>query len=395
MRRCQPLVAAMFVSLGCGDQRDAIGFPRGSSSAGEGAAEGVSGDGDIESSSADSAMSSSPGDGMTDGQPTTTGVPATTGGPGSEPDTGAEAATSEGVRFDIGGPVGDDGSSACNPETEECGCEAVDILFSVDISGSQENVLQQMRTQFPSFIDIMFDRLPPNIDLHIGVTTASMGPSASHNDSICGFDPKQPPPAPDQLYIPPTMMVIPGNGTQGRLWEYDGKPFFAANTSDVDRAPLKNWFAGVMTEVVNAATNKTYGDAELAAAAAAWAFHPISQTPGFIRDRGAVTVLFLTGDADHSYHVEDARFLHDTVVAAKAGCGGDKCIIGAGVLNGYCDDATRFAGFDFLRSFGKEPLWGDIAKGYPWSDPEEWRRALGDALAQFVADTCATIPPAE
>jgi len=192
-------------------------------------------------------------------------------------------------------------------------------------------------------------------------------------------------------------MVVAGNGTQGRLWEYDGKAFFSANTSDADRTPLKDWFSGATAEVVDAALNKTYGDAELASVAAAWAFHPLSRTPGFIRDQGAVTVLFLTGDADRSYYVEDAKFLHDTVVAAKAGCGGDKCIIGAGMLNASCDDPTKYASFDFLRSFGEEPVWRNIAAvGWPpTSNPADWEVVLGDALAQFVADTCATIAPAE
>ncbi len=297
----------------------------------------------------------------------------------------------DGPSFDVGSADAEGGNSVCNPDVAECGCTGVDILFSLDVSGSQQSNLEQMRTQFSSFVDVMFDRLPPNIDLHVGITTASFGHSASHSDGLCGF---QHAPGPEELYTAPTTMMVPGNGTQGRLWEYAGKAFFSANTSDVDRTPLKEWFAGATTEVVDAAINATYGDAELASAAAAWAFHPISQTPGFIRDRGTVTVLFLTGDADHSYYVVDPMFLHDTVVAAKAGCGGDKCIIGAGMLNGMCDDPLRYSAFHFLRSFGEEPVWGDILDGFPFSsNPEIWRRVLGDALAQIVADTCATIPP--
>ncbi len=321
-------------------------------------------------------------------------------GAGSGPNTSEEGPTSEGPVFDVAMNGGDDGNSACNPDTEKCGCSAVDILFSLDVSASQEQALEQMRTQFPSFVDVMFDRLPPNVDLHVGITTASMGHSAAHGDSLCGFQGPDIPP-PDQLYMPPTTMVVPGNGTQGRLWEFAGKAFFAVNTSDPDRTPLKTWFTGAASEVADVSVNKTYGDAELGAATVAWAFHPISQTPGFIRDKGAVAVLFLTGDADHSYYVEDAKFLHDTVVAAKAACGGDKCIIGAGVLNSGCDDPAHYAAFDFLRSFGREPIWGDILKGQfgipgPWaSDPEEWKRALGEALAQVVVETCASIPPAE
>ncbi len=256
-----------------------------------------------------------------------------------------------------------------------------------------------MRDQFPSFIDVMMARLPPDVELHVGVTTASFGYSRSHSDggggNTCGFTVSAfppPPPTPQELYTPPTTTMVPGNGTQGRLWEYGGKAFFLANTSDADPTPLKDWFTGVTNEVVNAAVNRTYSDAELASAAAAWAFHPLSQAPGFVRDQGTVTVIFLTGDADHSYYVEDAKFLHDTVTAAKSGCGGDKCIIGAGMLNRDCVDpanAADYASFDFLRSFGEEPIWGEAFT----EDPDEWRRVLGDALAQFVADTCATIPP--
>ncbi len=348
------------------------------------------------SATSDGAVSTSHSDGMAT-EPDPSDGPSTGGGSTSGPVGADGEATSEGPRFDVGGAVGDEGGGTpCDPSTEKCSCTGVDILFSVDISGSQQSNLQAMRSQFSSFVDVMFDRLPPNVDLHVGITTAAVGHSAPHGDSGCGFADGlggKPPPPQQQLYTPPTAAIVPGNGMQGRLWEYAGKAFFAVNTSDADREPLKAWFTGAATEVVNAAVAKVYGDAELGAAAAAWAFHPISQTPGFIRDRGAVTVLFLTGDADHSYYVEDAKFLHDTVVAAKAGCGGDKCIIGAGMLNAGCDDPMRYAALDFLRSFGKEPIWGKI--DWFMSDPEEWKRVLGDALAQVVAETCATIPPAE
>jgi len=333
----------------------------------------------------------------TDGGPMTSVGPMTSAGPGTS--AGPDSGTSDGqptggeVRFDVGGASDEAGSPACDPNVDECGCTGVDIIFSVDVSASQQSVLGQMRDQFPSFIDVMLARLPPDVELHIGVTTASFGPSAFHSDAVCGFDDgafSKPPPSVPQLYTPPTAGMVMGNGTQGRLWSYGGKHFFSANTSDADLTPLKDWFTGVTNEVVNVSTNRTYGDAELSAAAAAWAFHPISQVPGFIRDQGTVTVLFLTGDADHSYYVEDAQFLHDTVVAAKAGCGGNNCIIGAGMLKGDCmdGDPVDYAGFDFLRSFGEEPIWGDA-----FADPDEWRRVLGDALAQFVVDTCATIPP--
>jgi len=396
-RRATPLALLAGLAFSCGDRDQSNGvFGMGGSSGASTDNSTASGPGD---SASNGVISSSEGDGTTDGGSDTSGGsgisdgPSTSSGPNSGPGSSEEGPTSEGPSFDVGSAEAEGGSPVCNPDMEKCGCTAVDILFSVDISGSQQTNLEQMRNQFASFIDVMFDRLPPNIDLHVGITTASMGYSATHTDDFCTFNESAPPgfggrPPPEQLYVSPTTMMVPGNGTQGRLWEYDGKAFFSANTSDVDRAPIKNWFTGATNEVVNASVNATYGDAELASAAAAWAFHPASRTPGFIRDHGAVTVLFLTGDADHSYYVEDPKVLHGMVVAAKAGCGGDKCIIGAGMLKATCDDPSYFAAFDFLRSFGEEPMWGDISP-----DPEAWRRVLGDALAQFVADTCASIPP--
>ncbi len=409
MRRTQPFFVAMLAAAACGDPRDPAGDSFGSAGAGGGEGSGEAGGGSAASAGSSTGGMPTSGSGITTGGDST-GAPGTSNEPGSEPGTSEGGGpTGDGPRFDIAGPGSDSGGSpACDPDAEECGCNAVDVLFVFDTSGSQEENLQAMRTHFPAFVDAMYDSLPVGTDLHVGVTSSAFGPAGFHGetlgcgvcvptrDTYCvlrgvGYDPG--------WYKPPTGPG-PADGLQGRLYGFGGQDFFAGNTANPDRNPLKTWFAGAAGDLATRCA-AGFGDDEYGAAAAAWAFDPVTGTPGFVRDKGAVLLLFLVGDADHSYLVEDPVVLHDRVVAAKKECGGDRCIISGAILPGGCVDTSgmplfmpEFAAFHFLQSFGEQPVWTPIGFDIPGQESTaNYSEAVGNAMAQVVADVCKTIPP--
>jgi hypothetical protein len=78
------------------------------------------------------------------------------------------------------------------------------------------------------------------------------------------------------------------------------------------------------------------------------------------------------------------------VVSAKSGCGGDLCVVPAGLTPPCVPNTAGNVLNDFLHSFGKDPILGDI--GEP-EDTAHYPDVLGDALAQIIAQTCEDIRP--
>jgi hypothetical protein len=291
----------------------------------------------------------------------------------------------DGVKFDTPGGPGDE------PSGEHC--DYVDILFVLDNSSSMCSYQAGLAQAFPDFVDAMFDVLPEATDLHVGLTTSSFALGGSHGESNC--IPGEPLSTIESYYKRPTEETVAGNGLQGRLWEHDGRGYFAANTSSQsDRDALKQWFPAAATSVGCTDSGSAF---EFDASAAAWALHEANEptNDGFLRDEGAVLLLFILSDeADQSLEVETLTWLHDTVVAAKAGCGGDACIIGGGLLSEFCIEENENHAYEFLASFGEEPKWGDIQGGDMFNpDTSKYSEVVGDALAEVVAQTCDEIPP--
>lgn len=270
----------------------------------------------------------------------------------------------------------------------EDGCAYVDLLFIIDNSASMTSYQQALTAAFPTFVDAMFATLPPETDLHVGVTTSSFAQGGSHSEINC--EPAETVEVMLDHYIKPDEGMVAGNGFQGRLVEYDGKRFFAANTSNpADLGALKSWFSNA------AAVGSSGGSFEYNAAGAAHVFHEANAdfNAGFIRDEGAVLVLFILSDeADQSFDVDDPDHLHDLVVDAKAGCGGDDCIVTGGLLSSWCQ-GDQNASYQFLSSFGEEPVWGVIGSPLPFDPPPDYTQVVGDALAQVIGEVCETIPP--
>jgi hypothetical protein len=273
----------------------------------------------------------------------------------------------------------------------------VDILFVIDNSGSMYVHQQRLAEVFPLFVDVMIAALPPSTDLHVGITTQGgfwKGAGSGSWSEECVTDAS---PYPDG-YMPPTEGANGGNGDQGRLYEHDGKRYFAIDTS-ADPQPLKDWFSAAAT--LPQADSPQQDQVELLAAAGAYPFHPVhaATNAGFLRDEGAVLLIFyLTDTSDITPEGSDS--LADIVRGAKSGCGGDACILTGGMVN---PDAWCLAEYprleEFLGAFGKpaSALGNIMGGGGGWppqaAPVEDYELVLGEALAGVVAQTCAEIPP--
>ncbi|MGE0549433.1 MAG: hypothetical protein AB7O24_13405 [Kofleriaceae bacterium] len=258
-------------------------------------------------------------------------------------------------------------------------CEYVDILFVIDNSPSMGPYQEALAKQFPAFVDAIYDSLPTDVDLHVGITTTSFF-SGSCSESTNNCASAQTPMEINAHYVKPTEGTTGVNGEQGRLYEYDGKSYFATNTSDPDRAPLKQWFSAAAVEAGESGCSY-----EMASAAAGYAVHPsnAATNAGFIRDiNGVLVVIFLSDEPDKS--PEGVSAYHDMLVAAKQQCGGDACILAAGIIN-PCTMDNNDTIWQTLNAFGEAPIWGDI------DDTTSYDTVVGDALAQVVNQTCESI----
>lgn len=299
-------------------------------------------------------------DGSGGGDPTGSGGGASSSGSSGE----------GGSLFDGGGP-GDGGQAA--------GCQFVDLLFVIDNSPSMGKYQDELAKAFPSFVDAMFQKLPPNVDLHVGITTTSFF-TGSCSESVSNCVSQASAQEIDAHYTKPTDMNNGTNGEQGRFFEYMGKKFYAANTSDVDQSGLKNWFAGAAV-----AAGETGCSFEMPSAAAGYAAHPANSASngGFFRDEnGVLLVMVLSDEPDKS--PEGTDIYKDMLTAVKPVCGGDKCILTAALVN-TCLEGVNNALWQFLHAFGEPPIWGDL------KDPSQYSKVVGDALAQVVKQTCDEI----
>ncbi len=268
------------------------------------------------------------------------------------------------------------------PPPGPLGCRGVDILFLVDNSPSMRPKQQRLAEAFPRFVDAMFQQLPQGTDLHVGITTTSF----YVGDTGEGFQACRTTATPDYIqsrYMTPLMMNTGENGGQGRLFRYDNRNFFSTNTTTGDRDALRQWFTAAATGV-----GEESSSVECSSAGIGYAAHAsnASTNAGFIRDQGSVLVIIaLTDEPDKS--PEAASVYHDLIVESKRGCGGDRCVITAGIVP-PCMREVNDPLWRFLNSFGREPTYGDIE-----GTSEQYTQVVGDALARLIRDTCASIPP--
>ncbi len=356
------------------------------------------------------------------GSPGSSAGSATADGTGGTGDPTEDDVGDEGFKFDLALDAGAPGG--CTDPDGQCeGCNAVDILFVIDNSTSMRSYQQALAAVAPDFADAIVDALPPGTDLHVGVTTSSFysGGGTSPGEVNCepyyagaGMTDR------DDLYDyywTPDVMPFAENGAQGRLREHEGKTYFAVET-DGDTQPMKDWLVGNIQAV-----GENGSVWEMMAAGAAYPFHPANaiHNAGFLRDAGAVLVIFaLTDEVGNS--PEDVEVYHDMIVAAKSECGGDACILTAGVMRPCLATAQDQRLYPLLASFGKDPIIADIGPELDdcFEDCEKgdithcnavqppvtcaelaegkatahYADALGATLAQVIAETCEQIPPA-
>ena len=260
------------------------------------------------------------------------------------------------------------------------GCEFVDFLFVIDNSLGMADYQLALTQSYPQFIEKMFAALPPAIDVHVGITTTDFdsgcdAPEATQNcQTTASLDEVE------AHYIRPDMMNDGGNGTQGRLFSYAGQTYFETN-SDEDPAPLSDWFTQAAT-----AAGEEGCSFEMPVAAAGFASHLANAVTndGFIRDEGALLVIFfLTDEPDKS--VETDESYRDMILAAKEGCGGEACVYVGGLVPPCIIDVNQKL-WQFMNQFPAEPIWGDI------EDVQSYPDVFGEALAGAIAEACANVP---
>jgi hypothetical protein len=280
-------------------------------------------------------------------------------------------------KLDVYVPDGD------NPAEETC--TAVDILFVIDNSGSMIDNTKKLIDAFPYFIDAVYDNLPEDTDLHVGITTGSFSTTSFQTEINC-ITTSSAQEVAEAYWLPPGHHSE-RNGEQGRLYEWEGKRFFSANTSDANPWPLTMWFS----DAAEAAATQGGGAYEFLAAGAAYAAGDVNldTNDGFFRDLGTILLIFaITDETDKS--PEDLAFYRDMVLAKKTSCGGDACIITGGLFDAACipNGNPGSPVWNFLSGFGEEPVWTDIE-----GEVRDYIDVMAGALAQVVGMACEEIPP--
>jgi hypothetical protein len=274
------------------------------------------------------------------------------------------------------------------------GCSAIDILFVIDNSASMNTYQMALSEAFPSFIDALWDSLPADTSVHVGITTTDFGSPACAGATESTSNCQSTASASEITMHYDTPLNAPSeiNGAQGRLFSWDSQYYFEASTGD-DSSGLKTWFAGAAT-----AAGENGCTFEMPVAGASWAFTPpnvgdvLSTNDDFLRNEGTVLVLFfLTDEPDKS--PETVAIHRDRVLAAKQGCGGDEaddiCVVTAGFIPD-CTISVNQKLWQFMTAFGEgddDVRWGDI------TDIPGYDELVGTVLAGTITDTCAMVAP--
>jgi len=318
-----------------------------------------------------------------------------------QPGVGTSASSAMTIASSVGTEDDDDGSTAATADgssgtaadgsttmTEKLdvgtqpgsGCQYVDMLFVIDNSDSMETYQQALAAQFPAFVEAMYAELPPDIGVHVGITTTEFDAGCEAAEATGNCQSTASLAEVQSHYIPPTDGNDGGNGSQGRLFQWSGQFFFETTTDD-DPAALSTWFSGAAT-----AAGENGCSFEMPVAAAGWAADPANDATnaGFIRDEGALLVVFfLTDEPDKSPESKDVY--GDMILAAKQNCGGADCVFMSGLIPPCVLDVNQKL-WQFLTLFDAEPPWGDIV------DTASYDEVVGATLAGAVAEACANIP---
>lgn len=307
------------------------------------------------------------------------------GAPGGSADDGTG-----GIKFDAGSPETTGGFDCIDGVGEDClGCTAVDLLFVVDNSLSMEEEQLALGQAFPMFADTILASLPPEVNLHVGVTSTEMGYSneGGYDESnFCIGTGVGGAPAANWYQTPDTSPTTT-NGAQGRLYTALGMPYFDIDVTapPAEVQALKDWFAEA-SHIGEGGSN-----VEMSAATAAWAMDSAANpgNAGFIRDEGSVLVLFFVQDEPDQTPTTESAALLQKILDAKQGCGGWECVVGGGFVNQYCLPQVVLG--DLLDAMPDPPVTAML----PMSGvtPETFEPVLADTLAQVIVEKCGEIEP--
>jgi hypothetical protein len=300
-----------------------------------------------------------------------------------------------GLKFDTPDGESDgleDDGGACGSQDPRCNCTAVDVLFVIDNSTSMYPYQVALGMAFPDFADAIVEALPPGTSVHVGVTSTEMGYAYNGNNVGCaGFGNDGMPAA--TFYDTPDVQPTATNGAQGRLFEHDGQRFVAFDTAVADEvAAVKTWFSGA------AAIGEGGSNVEMATAVAGWMASPVNDATnaGFVRDDGALLVLFFVQDEPDQTPPYATQEMLDDIAAKKAVCGGLDCVLGGGFVNLACLPEVPLG--TLLDGLGAEPVveslppWED-AQEDPAAAAEQMRTLLRDTLTDVIAAKCGEIGP--
>lgn len=331
---------------------------------------------------------------------TAAGDPSTTADAGSDagPSPTTDAADTSGVgdggpKLDVGAEGSDGAGEAGTCVGEACSCTAVDLLFVIDNSTSMSDLQVALAAAFPSFADAIIAALPPGTNLHVAVTSTEMGDSNAGSTINCEATGNGLPQ--ESFYVTPDVMNTGTNGAQGRLYEAAGLSYFEIDTDagPAEVQALRDWFAAA------AQIGEGGSNIEMSAAAAGWATDPANAATnaGFLRDEGAVLVLFFLQDepdqtdAPGLSMAETGQAMLDKIAAAKVGCGGLQCVVAGGFVQQGClaENALGVV----LGGVSQPPSLGEL----PFFDeditPEYFEPLLADTPTQVIAQTCDDIGP--
>jgi hypothetical protein len=297
--------------------------------------------------------------------PVGTGDETGSSGTGDTTLSGNEGTT--GDKLDVGGMM-------------SSGCQAIDLLFVIDNSSSMQTYQEALAEAFPAFALAMFAEVPPGISIHVGITTTDFDNQCADAEATANCQTASS--LDDVLahYNPPTMGNDGGNGTQGRLFEFSGQRYFEASSND-DPTELTTWFSNAAQAAGEAGCSF-----EMPVAAAGFAAHPANDdtNAGFIRDEGALLVVFfLTDEPDKS--PESEAVYADMILEAKSECGGADCVFIGGLAPECIVDVNQKL-WQFMEVFREDPPFASILQ------TSAYDTFVGDTLAIAVAEACANIP---
>ena len=305
--------------------------------------------------------------------------------------TVADSSEDGGPKLDVG--AAETGTESGDCMGRPCSCTGVDLLFVIDNSLSMNDYQVALGQAFPSFADAIIAALPPGTNLHVGITSTEMGYSnvgSTFNCEASGNGMPQ-----EAYYDTPDMSNSGTNGAQGRLYVANGLPYFEIETDagPAEVQELRDWFA--------AAANIGEGGSniEMSSAAAAWATDPANAetNEGFLRDEGAVLVLFFFQDEPDqsdapglSMQATGAALL-DKIAMAKSACGGLECVVAGGFVDQGCLDENSLGAL--LDGLPIPPTTDELPEDDENVDPGYFEPLLTTTLTQVIAQTCDDIGP--